>query len=335
MLGPLFGAAVLAVADWRWIFWINLAVALVLAVLLHGWQRPRRPLAVVAGVLACISLALTLLAPERLATDVTLGVPFVPFTGESRLATPIGVVTLVLFAVWALLSVRGAGLGTTLRAGGPGRCGPARAGAGRGRARVRHSGPGAGGDGAGRAVAAGRVRRCSRWRSAFWQRRTPRAIVPPGLLGPRAAWGALAVSFLVGAALIAALVDVPVFARTTIHGGDQLGGRAGTAAVPGRVAGRRGRRRLAHPPVRARRDHGHRAGAGRQHVRADDRLGARVARGTWARPSYCWPAGSGSAWRSRRSTRRSWRRRRTTATVWPAHSWWSRGWSACWSACRH
>ena len=48
------------------------------------------------------------------------------------------------------------------------------------------------------------------------------AIVPTGLLGPRAAWGALAVSVLVGAALIAALVDVPVFARTTIAGGDQL-----------------------------------------------------------------------------------------------------------------
>jgi MFS family permease len=57
---------------------------------------------------------------------------------------------------------------------------------------------------------------------ALWQRRTPSAIVPPGLLGSRAAWGSLLVSFLVGAALIAALVDVPVFARTT-HGGGQLG----------------------------------------------------------------------------------------------------------------
>jgi len=57
----------------------------------------------------------------------------------------------------------------------------------------------------------------------LWQRRTPRAIVPVGLLRPRAAWGALVVSVLVGAALIAALVDVPVFARTTVHGGDQPG----------------------------------------------------------------------------------------------------------------
>lgn len=222
VLGPLFGAAVLAVADWRWIFWINLAVALVLAVLLHGRQRPRRPLAVVAGVLACISLALTLLAPEQLATDVTLGMPFVPFTGESRLATPIGVVTLALFAVWALLSVRGAGLGTTLRAVdlvGAVLLALALAGivlafatADPEQEVMSPAGPWL--------LAGAAVFAVAFW---FWQRRTPRAIVPVGLLGPRAAWGALAVSVLVGAALIAALVDVPVFARTTIHGGDQLG----------------------------------------------------------------------------------------------------------------
>jgi predicted MFS family arabinose efflux permease len=56
---------------------------------------------------------------------------------------------------------------------------------------------------------------------AVWQRRTAHAIVPAGLLGARPAWGSLLVSFLVGAALIAALVDVPVFARTT-QGGGQL-----------------------------------------------------------------------------------------------------------------
>ena len=102
VLGPLLGAAVLAVADWRAIFWLNLGVAVVLALLLRGRQRLRNPLAAVTGVLACVSLALTLMAPDRLATDVTLGLPFVPFTGESRLATPIGVVTLVLAALWML-----------------------------------------------------------------------------------------------------------------------------------------------------------------------------------------------------------------------------------------
>jgi hypothetical protein len=37
------------------------------------------------------------------------------------------------------------------------------------------------------------------------------------------AWGSLVVSFLVGWALIAALVDIPLFARTTTHPDSQLG----------------------------------------------------------------------------------------------------------------
>jgi hypothetical protein len=55
----------------------------------------------------------------------------------------------------------------------------------------------------------------------LWQRRTAAAIVPRGLLTDAPAWGSLLVSFLIGCALIAALVDVPVFARTT-QGGGQL-----------------------------------------------------------------------------------------------------------------
>ena len=40
--------------------------------------------------------------------------------------------------------------------------------------------------------------------------------------GARPAWGALLVSFFVGAALIAALVDIPLFARTTVYRDSQL-----------------------------------------------------------------------------------------------------------------
>jgi hypothetical protein len=53
-------------------------------------------------------------------------------------------------------------------------------------------------------------------------RRTPRPLVPHGAFGARPAWGALAVSFFVGAALIAALVDIPIFARLTVADGSQL-----------------------------------------------------------------------------------------------------------------
>ena len=36
------------------------------------------------------------------------------------------------------------------------------------------------------------------------------------------AWGAVVVSFFVGAALIAALIDIPIFARTTVYTTSQL-----------------------------------------------------------------------------------------------------------------
>ncbi|HEY7718028.1 MAG TPA: MFS transporter, partial [Pedococcus sp.] len=45
VLGPVLGAAVLAVADWRAIFWLNVVLGAVLAgaVLLTGRHRPARP----------------------------------------------------------------------------------------------------------------------------------------------------------------------------------------------------------------------------------------------------------------------------------------------------
>ena len=48
----------------------------------------RPPLSAAVGVLACIALGLTLTAPDRLATGVTLGLPFVPFTGDVPAAHP-------------------------------------------------------------------------------------------------------------------------------------------------------------------------------------------------------------------------------------------------------
>ncbi len=50
----------------------------------------------------------------------------------------------------------------------------------------------------------------------------PNPLVPPGALAATPAWGAMAVSFFVGSALIAALVDIPIFARITVYGDSQL-----------------------------------------------------------------------------------------------------------------
>lgn len=54
-----------------------------------------------------------------------------------------------------------------------------------------------------------------------WRTRDP--IVQPRDLSAMAAWGSLVVSFLIGWALIAALVDIPLFARTTTQRDSQLG----------------------------------------------------------------------------------------------------------------
>src|SRR3954452_8079359 len=80
VLGPLAGAAVLAVADWRAIFWLNLLLGLALAVGVLVAARGRRPdpVGVVLAALTGLAVALQLAAPAALAEDVTLGLLFVP-----------------------------------------------------------------------------------------------------------------------------------------------------------------------------------------------------------------------------------------------------------------
>jgi len=105
VLGPLLGAAVLAVADWRAIFWLNVVLGVVLAAVLTltagGDRRPQlRVLPTILGLSALTAGMLTLVAPAALASDVTLGIPFVPFAGTSRLLTPAGVATLALLVLF-------------------------------------------------------------------------------------------------------------------------------------------------------------------------------------------------------------------------------------------
>ena len=79
-------------------------------------------------------------------------------------------------------------------------------------------------------------------------RRAEAPLLPRGALRRTPAWGAVVVSFFVGAALIAALIDIPIFARTTIYRTTSpADGGAGAGPVPGRAAGRRDRRRLPDP----------------------------------------------------------------------------------------
>jgi MFS family permease len=236
VLGPLFGAAVLAVSDWRAIFAINLAVGLVLAAAIRALS-PREEARVrrrpdVVGLLLVLatfaSAAIVFLRPTSLMRDLTWGRLFIPFAGDGRWLTPIGAITtaaLVLLVAWCwfaprpLLDLRGwsrvlveADLaGALLLAAALGGVILAFATAD---PKVEVFSPRGRWYLLGAAVAA----------VAFtWHvRRAASPLVPRGALRRTPAWGALLVSFFVGAALIAALIDIPLFARTTVYPDDQL-----------------------------------------------------------------------------------------------------------------
>jgi MFS family permease len=226
VLGPLAGAAVLALADWRVIFWLNLLLALGLAagVAVTG-RRRSDPVGLVQAAAAGGALALQLAAPAALAEDVTLGLLYVPVAGP---ATPLALVAvlagLALVArslarpAGAVLPLRGLRtlatevdvLGSVLVAVALGALVWAFAAADPATEVVAHGPvllPVA-------AVAAGVF--------VWHERRTTDPVLPLTALRPVAAWGALLVNLLVGVALVAALVDVPLFARSTTAEGDQL-----------------------------------------------------------------------------------------------------------------
>ncbi|WP_436700390.1 MFS transporter [Nocardioides sp. BYT-33-1] len=256
VLGPLFGAFVLSFTSWRGIFAINLAVGVLLLVAVgaasssHGrrgaggdgggegaeatGRDARRRLPDVVGILLLAATLgagfLTFVQPGSLQRDLSWGRLFIPYVdGGGRWVTPVGVATIaasVLFVAWcwlrprALVDLRGwlahlraaDLLGASLLAIVLGGIVLAFATADPEVAVFSPQGPWFL---AGSAVAAVLL--------VLHLRRSPAPIVPRGTLRPVPAWGALAVSFLVGWALIAALVDIPLFARTTTEQDSQLG----------------------------------------------------------------------------------------------------------------
>ncbi len=239
VLGPLYGAVVLAFGDWRLIFWLNCAIGLVLAAAMLA-QRD----AVAAGkpasdhrfdltgaalaMLTLAGIALVMLEPVRLTQGVTSGRAFLPVAGDSRWLTPLALTAYGLLALFVLrqalartpligwrqwpalardTDISGALLLTT----GLGAVILTFASAEPESAAISDQAP---------------------WLIpvavvafvgfAIRQRRAARPLVPRGALAAKPAWGALVVSFFVGAALIAALVDIPFFARLTVHRDSQL-----------------------------------------------------------------------------------------------------------------
>ncbi len=258
VIGPLFGAAVLAVADWPAIFAINLAVGLVLAAAISstgGFEAPaaeasappvvdggapapvsgprqRRqlpdPIGLALLLVTLVFGALVFIRPAPVVRDLTWGEYFIPFTGDGRWLTPVGLVAITAFVLFVvrcvtarrpLVDLRGWGrsareadlTGALLLA-------VALGGVILAFATADPSAQVFSDQGVwyllGSAVAS----------AAFvvHLRRAEAPLLPHGALRRRPAWGAVVVSFFVGAALIAALIDIPIFARTTVYRSSQL-----------------------------------------------------------------------------------------------------------------
>lgn len=252
VVGPLFGALVLAVADWRAIFAINLAVGLLLAAAIRtlrtdrvepadplakapdppaDTERRRRRLDAVGLALlttASVAAVLVMVRPKALLSDITWGSLFIPYVDGSRWLSPIGLIAMIpavllvlwcLFAKRPLLNLRGWWsslrdadlLGATLLAIALGGVILAFATADPEVQVFSDQGEWYLG---GAAVATVLL--------VLHLRRAENPLIPRGTLRKVPAWGSLVVSFFVGAALIAALIDIPIFARTTLYHRDQL-----------------------------------------------------------------------------------------------------------------
>lgn len=242
VIGPLFGALVISVADWRTIFLINLAVGLVLAAALRAAgdrvvaddDRAARPPgrldwgSPLLLLIALVSGALVFVQPTELVTDVTWGELFLPVAGDNRWLTPAGAVAAVAFLLFLVRSATASRPLLDL----PGWVRSSREADLRGALLLAVA---LGGVILAFATADPQVQVFSDrgvWyllvsaaaTAAFvLHLRTAQApLVPPGALRQTPAWGAILVSFFVGAALIAALIDIPIYARTTTYRSSQL-----------------------------------------------------------------------------------------------------------------
>ena len=255
VIGPLYGAAIVAVASWRLIFWLNVPVTLALGLAFWAVNRaaPSPPAAdglrvaapagtagrrdvvgAVLGLLASVGLIVGLDAPASLANSTTWGQLYNPQTSGqwAPFTTPVVLVSLGLlaaFAVWETLAPAG------VRPLVPLRQAPALMG--------RSDLPGAlllagvlacivvafsTADPSRQVVASSApvvaplavvLAAAFVWR----QRRAATPLIEPGALAQRPAWGSLLVNLALGGGLMAALVDVPLFARSTVDPNSEVG----------------------------------------------------------------------------------------------------------------
>ncbi len=241
VLGPLYGAAILSFTTWRLIFWLNLPLATLLGIGFLGSRRsgaragrPRR-IDVTGAILLGTALAaggLAISAPGPLASDPVWGVLWAPLVAGSAWSTPLALLALaaaLISMVWGLSGSAGSprllflrrlpeiwrrvdGWGSALLAAVLALVVVSFSTADPSSALVAPA-----------AVvllpAAAVVAALFGWR----QTRTPAALIPLREVADPAASGALLCNLAIGAALMAALVDVPIFARGTAYPDSQLG----------------------------------------------------------------------------------------------------------------
>ncbi|MEO8898863.1 MAG: MFS transporter [Candidatus Dormibacter sp.] len=241
VVGPLYGAALTTVSTWRAIFYVNMPLAAVIAAGVWapgrhsaGHHREDRRADVAGWVLATVCVAAAVLAiasPPALSDSLTIGVAFAPLIGSAALSAP---VALVALASAVALMVREVTVSPTVRAVLPLR--------GIGGALRRVDWPGAllialilgavvvvfaSADPASGVVgpSAPVVLPLAVLFSVLFVVRELRVsdpLIDIRALRDRAAAGSLLTSLAAGAALMVALVDVPVFARATVDPDSQV-----------------------------------------------------------------------------------------------------------------
>jgi MFS family permease len=247
VLGPLYGAVIVEHSSWRTIFWINLPLTAVLAAAFLltrddgdtapsrvAPRRSRRDF--VGGLLflaAAAAGALAVVQPSALASDVTWGQLYSPLArgGLGALTMPIALACFGLllaglawewsapFSVRPLLPVRrvgelarGADWSGALLLGGALAC-------------VVVAFATADSATESLAPSASVVLPVGLLLAALFvvrESRAPAPLVPLGAVADRAAFGSLLTNLAIGAALMAALVDVPIFARATAFPNSQV-----------------------------------------------------------------------------------------------------------------
>ncbi|BEP16278.1 hypothetical protein acdb102_45890 [Acidothermaceae bacterium B102] len=232
LLGPLYGAALVAVGGWRAIFWVNLAAGLVLAALIRPGEatarRPRDPLSWLLLAVGAAAGLLVLVRPSGLVDSVRYGDIYVPLVGAAGVTEPLALVGWIAVALLVARLLTAAAplvplrrlpqvlrsadfFGALLFAGLLGCVIVLFSGGDPTRQAVATHWPWLAVAAA--ALAAGLVLR---------ERRATAPLLDSAVLGTPVVVGALVTSLAVGAGLIVALVDVPLFARATTFPSSQL-----------------------------------------------------------------------------------------------------------------